>query len=109
MNINEIAKECYLISCDHGFHDADDLGRSLPEKIALMHSELSEALESWRNHEEPFFMRDGKPEGWGVELADCIIRIFDTMVMYKLDPEQIILHKMTYNKTRPRMHGGKRC
>lgn len=82
--------------------------RSLPEQIALMHSELSEALEEVRKPDaRPFYLVDNKPEGWAVELADCVIRIMDTCGYYGQDLQALVELKMKYNETRSQRHGGK--
>ena len=82
--------------------------RSLPEQIALMHSELSEALEEVRKSDaRPFYLVEGKPEGWAVELADCVIRIMDTCGYYGQDLQALVEMKMKYNENRPHRHGGK--
>ena len=50
--------------------------RSIGDLIALCHAELSEALEAYREDEDPNYVwmrEDGKPEGFGYELADTII------------------------------------
>ena len=90
--------------------EANHRERSLPEQIALMHSELSEALEEVRKpNARPFYldMDKDKPEGWAVELADCVIRIMDTCAYYNQDLQGLIEMKMKYNETRPHRHGNK--
>lgn len=48
------------------------------ERIALLHSEISEAFEDYRNHKmELEFLERGKPVGLPSEVADICIRIFD--------------------------------
>lgn len=53
----------------------------LPEKLALIHSEISEALEDYRvDKMHTVHNTAGKPEGFYSELADVVIRIFDFVV-----------------------------
>ncbi len=77
------------------------------EMIALMHSELSEALEAMRNGNPS---DDKVPEFSGVEaeLADVVIRIMDYAQFRKLRVAEAIVAKHQMNQTRAHRHGGKR-
>lgn len=89
--------------------------RGVPELLALIHSEVSEALEAYREQPEGFATYtipvgpDGKPEGFAVELADAVIRILDCAEHLGIDLGRAILAKHAYNETRPYRHGGKRA
>ncbi len=50
---------------------------------------------------------DKKPEGIPIELANLLIRIFDTCGTYGINLSEALRMKMAYNKTRPYRHGGK--
>lgn len=118
--IKRLQEEIYRNAVDKGFYDPP---RSYGEAIALMHSELSEALEEARKNPEELaniyyvtetgrFSASGrgplaKPEGFAVELADCVIRILDTCEYLGIDLQQVIEEKMAYNATREHKHGGK--
>ena len=89
--------------------------RDVPHCLALIHSEISEALEEYR-HSSPddkklYYEKDGKPEGLLVELADAVIRILDLAqhIAPDLSFGSVLLDKVAYNATRPHRHGGKRA
>ena len=100
LTLKAIMREAYTTAEEHGFHRRVF---NFGEKIALMHSELSEALEAHR--------AGGSNDDWDhvtEELADTIIRICDTAQELNLNLEQAIKDKMARNRNRPYMHGGKR-
>jgi NTP pyrophosphatase (non-canonical NTP hydrolase) len=76
-------------------------------KIALIHSELGEALEEVRSGRFRAYVEDGKPEGMVVELADAAIRIMDLCGGLGLDLEEALRMKAAYNEGRPYKHGGR--
>jgi NTP pyrophosphatase (non-canonical NTP hydrolase) len=80
---------------------------SILAKLALVHSEVSEAVECARCGLLEWYEEDGKPEGMVVELADAVIRIADLCEALGLDLESAIELKHEYNKTRSHRHGGK--
>lgn len=94
-SINEMAKLCYCLSKDSGWHDkpVEDGTR-----IALIHSEVSEALEGLRKN----LMDDHLPNRKmvEVELADTIIRIFDFAGYKGYDLGGALVEKLLYNQTR---------
>ena len=72
--------------------------RNFGEVVALMHSELSEAMEADRKG----LMDDKLPhrDGREVEFADCIIRILDTAAALGLDVAGAVIEKNRFNRER---------
>ena len=67
---------------------------NVPEKIALIHSEVSEALEAFRHKNI-----DGK-DGFKEELGDAVQRILHLCGIFDIDIEKEILKKIQSNKDR---------
>ena len=116
LSIRELVDESWQTAEDKGWHT---LNKSFGEEMALLHSEISEALEEFRHGHQPHEMYfkaagsvreplPGKPEGVPSELADLLIRVGDLCKVFGVDLEAALRKKMAFNRTRPHLHGGKR-
>ena len=112
MILNEIQTAVHDLAIEKGWRETN---RNVGELIALAHSELSEALEEYRNLQtganlqDIRYAEDGKPEGFFIELADLMIRVLDNAERYGVSMEEMIKLKHKYNTTRPYRHGGKKA
>jgi len=83
----------YEVAENHGFHDGD---RSRAKVLALIHSEVSEALEADRNGDE---------QNYEEELADILIRVLDHAGEEDIDIEGAVAEKTAENREREHKHG----
>lgn len=93
MKINDLVKAAHENAVEKGFWDNP---REFGTLIALIHSELSEALEADRH---------GDKEHVTEELADVAIRLGDLCGALDINIESAILAKMEKNRGRERLHG----
>lgn len=106
--IASLQERAGTIAADKGFHT---LGATLGDRLALVHSEVSEALEAYRESgstTEAWEREDGKPEGVPSELADVVIRVLDLCYVEGIDLQEHVQSKLAYNAGRPHLHGGKK-
>ncbi len=99
---NVLIRACHGRAWNAGwFHDpatGEEIQRNHGEMFALIHSEISEALEAHRKDlmDDKLTHRKGVP----VELFDAAIRIFDMIGMYYPDDAAALLEKLKYNDNR---------
>jgi len=82
---------------------------SIDRTLILIISEIIEAHEELRagNEINGAYYKEGKPEGFGIEIADALIRILDLAEYHNLNMAILVEEKLNYNRTRPHMHGKK--
>lgn len=122
--INNIGKKVNQNEVEKGFECSDDL---IPVKLALIHSEVSEALECDRKSKfctrTPTSMANMLKEDdetfkqmfeslvkdtFSDELADILLSVAGLAAWKGIDLETHCLAKMRYNSLRPHKHGGKK-
>ncbi|QNB45856.1 nucleotide pyrophosphohydrolase [Thermanaerosceptrum fracticalcis] len=93
MTINELVKQAHENAKKKGFWDER---REIGTLLALIHSEVSEALEADRK---------GRWGNFAEEMADIVIRVCDLCGGLGIDLEWEIIQKMNKNALRERLHG----
>lgn len=108
MHINDLVQLCHNTAVAKGWWEEP---RTALEVAALIHSEVSEAVEEARKpNSVSWKLKEGeKPEGEAVELVDAVIRIFDYFGHRGWNFEKLLVEKMAYNEGRSYRHGGKKA
>jgi NTP pyrophosphatase (non-canonical NTP hydrolase) len=118
MTLNELRDKAFAYAEKQGFHENINFG----EKLMLIVSELSEALEADRKGKRAKNPKMSNGTYFNVtkelyeksvrgsveeELADAIIRLCGLAGIYKIDLDWHVKAKMAYNEKRPYKHGKK--
>lgn len=113
MNLTDIGREAHEINAANGWetfmqkswplstNDKDntaDKVRFLCTHLALIHSEVSEALEAVRKRDR---------ENFDEELADVVIRVLSVAYGLGTDLDAVVTAKLAKNRKRGLHHGGK--
>ena len=125
--INELSKTIHQANIEKGFYEDE---KNIGEMLALVHSEVSEALEcdrhgkyfqmsdAWngfpidvilKDNDDDFkrFFVDQAKDTFEDEIADIMIRVMDLAAFKGIDLEAHIKAKMRFNAMRPYKHGKK--
>lgn len=116
MNIKELQERVHATAVSKGWYEGVPNAKDptwIAARLALVHSEVSEALECARDGElERCYKTDqfgnAKPEGLAPELADVVIRVLDLAASLGIDLEEEIDIKARFNETRKHRHGGRK-
>lgn len=104
-SLEDMKEEVAICNHDKGWRNSP---LTFGDLIALLHSEASEMLDSYRIRGlRVHTTSEGKPDDVASEAADVLIRLLDICDIYDIDLEKEYERKMAYNRTRPYRHGGK--
>lgn len=103
LSLDALAREIREVNQANGWNVTQgnewDNTYKVPAILALVHSEVTEALEAFRKNDQENFLE---------EMADVVIRVLDCVGAFTDEFDEIVSEKIAFNKTRGHRHGGKR-
>lgn len=117
--LNVLRELAYQEASNRGWHKDDTQEEEIKNfgnYIANLHSEVSELWEAWRKKRLNLpcdKAEEMQSHNLAVltcaeeEIADILIRTFDTAARLKIDVAKAVYHKLLFNRTRSHRHGGK--
>lgn len=118
-SFTDMQSEIHVVNVTNGWYDGEP--RPFGDDISLLHTEVSEMYEAYRQwgmddatptfptHHTGDIPFHPKPEGVGSEAADVLIRLLDTCDRHGIDLQAEYERKLAHNRTRGYRHGGKRA
>lgn len=101
-NFTSLRRVCHGIAVESGWwtdlETGEKIERNHGELFALMHSEISEAMEAHRKNKMDDHLTHR--QGVEVELADAVIRILDYCGAHNIDIGGALVEKLQYNVDR---------
>jgi NTP pyrophosphatase (non-canonical NTP hydrolase) len=97
-SVDFLVAECHTQAVEMGWWPTNKEERNKGELLALVHSEVSEALEGLRKDKQDDHLPEFKSVE--VELADAMIRILDMAGAFNYRLGEALEAKLAYNKTR---------
>lgn len=111
MRVRDLQRDSLVMEESKGFYTGP-ASVNIDQRLLMVVGELVEAQNELRDGHAPGDIyynetNPAKPEGFGIELADAIIRLAGTAEALNIDLQHCITLKHAYNGTRPRLHGKK--
>ena len=100
VTLGDFGRECDRV--DSEIRGLPTISQSVPDFLANVHAEASEAWECHRKGWSPVehFYINGKPEGIPVELADIVLRIAAFCHVHGINLAAEMTSKLAFNATR---------
>lgn len=112
VDLNAVPQMTWHVNCHRGFMDGVHADQ-IPKFIAKVREELMELEAAAKLTDDIHPINEirqshGKPEGFAIELADCLIVLFNLAAMTGVNIEEAVFAKTMFNKNRAYRHNVER-